>query len=470
MSRRRQPPHDLEAERSVLASCLLEPDAFDMVVDHLSAGDFYAQRHATVWQTIATLRTREVAVDATTLRGALADAGALERAGGEDAVLALTDTIPTVAHVEDHAIRVRDLAMVRRMMAETARIAGEGYDVVDARGYLEAAEASVFAAASDRAVEGGPVIAREAVTETYDELRIARESGTSIKGLPTGIDGLDRKIAGLKPGELVVVGARPAMGKSALARGIAARSAEQGDPALVFSLEMTRKQWMQRDIAALSRVSGTRIRTAELDDGEWERVTRAAGTISEWPLFIDETPGLSVLQMRSRARRIRARHGLALVAVDYLQLASAVAQTDSREQQIGEVSRGLKALAKELEVPVLALSQLNRGLETRRDKRPTLADLRESGQVEQDADVVLFVYRDEVYHPDNPSTQGVAELIVGKQRSGPVGTVRTRFFGDISRFDNLAEHDDPDPPAPDDPRDFQDDEQTELWGKEAAAQ
>jgi len=458
VSRQRQPPHDLEAERSVIAGVLLDSDAFDLVVDIVAAVDFYAHRHQIIWQCIAAMRARGESVDPTTLRGALVDAGQLERAGGDEAVLALTDTIPTVAHIEDHARRVRDKARVRRMITETRRIASEGYETEDAQAYLEGAEAAVFDAASDRAIEGGPVAMREVIIDAYGRMDEARKHGAPIIGLRTGLSGLDNKTNGLHGGQLWVVGGRPGMGKSAFARGITDLIGSQGDPVVVFSLEMRRREWAQRQIAAHARINHGAIRTAQIGEHDWARVTASAGQISEWPIFIDETPALSVLQMRSRARRIKARHGLALIVVDYLQLARPAGECGNREQEIADVSRNLKGLAKELDVPVIALAQLNREVERQRDKRPTLAALRESGQVEQDADVILFLYRDELYNPGDPSNQGIAEVIIGKQRSGPIGTVRARFFAEYLRFDDLAEDDYPEP----DPRDFQEPEQSEM--------
>lgn len=437
MSRPAQPPHDLEAERSVLGCCLLEPDVIDLVADRLRAEDFYAERHRVVYESLVALRARGDAIDQLTLRSTLNDAGNLRRAGGDEQLLSLMSQIPTVAHVEDHAERVRQRAAIRRMIDACQQSAAEGYAASsDPDSYLDRAEHRVFSAAHDRRSESGMQHVREIIHDVFQQLQRAQEQGRRIHGLPSGIVELDSKTTGLHPGQLIVVGARPGMGKSMFGGNLASANARNDRPAAVFSLEMGRDEWAKRILAAEAHIDGQRLRTADMRAADWDRVVDAAQDVSGWNLHIDDTPALTLLQIRSRCRRLQARHGLSLIVIDYLQLMRSGLKHDSREQEIAEISRGLKALAKELEVPVVALAQLNRGVEGRRDKRPVLADLRESGQVEQDSDVVMFLYRDELYDPKT-NDLGIVEIIVAKQRSGPLGTVRCKYTAAWSRFDNL---------------------------------
>ncbi len=440
----RIPPHALEAERAVLGGVLLENNALNTVTQILKPDDFYSRANALLFEGMLELFRKQQPVDIVTLRSWLVDRGTLQKAGGDEHLLSLTNTIPTLANIEHHANIVREKGVVRRLIAACHEIAAEGYgDYGDPALYMDAAEKRVFEIGRER---GGIPYEhiKEVVLRTFEQLHAAAARKEQITGLPTGFAKLDEMTAGLKGGELIIVAGRPGMGKTALALNVALHACQERKvPVAVFSLEMRKEELARRLLSSEARVEGGRVRTGMLSRDDWTRLATAAGPLAELPLFIDDTAGLSIMQLRGKARRIRAEHGLGLIVVDYLQLMSAGHRTDSREQEISEISRSLKGLSKELDVPVMALSQLNRGVETRpgKDKRPQLADLRESGAIEQDADVIMFVYRPEVYAKDEERAplRGLAEIIVGKQRSGPTGIVKCRFFHEFTRFENLAD-------------------------------
>ena len=440
-------PQALEAERAVLGGILLENHALNVVTQILEPHDFYSRAHGVIFEGMTDLFRRGQPVDNITLRAFLVDRDLLKRAGGDETLLLLTDSIPTVANIEHHARIVREKAVVRRLIQGCHEIAARGYaDYGPVEDFLDEAEKTVFDVAKHRSTSPYEHI-KDVVIRTFDEVTQAAERKERITGLPTGFDRLDKLTAGLHSGQLVIVAGRPGMGKTAFALNLAVAAAQaRAVPVVVFSLEMAKEELARRLLCSSARVDGSRLRTGMLSRDDWTRLTAAAGPLTNLSIFIDDTPALSLMELRGKARRLRAEHGLGLVVVDYLQLMRAGNRKDNREQEISEISRSLKALAKELGVPVIALSQLNRAVENRagKDKRPQLADLRESGAIEQDADVILFIYREEVYARDDEeraAAHGIAEIIIGKQRAGPVGTVKCRFFHEFTRFEALADDD-----------------------------
>ena len=439
----RVPPHDLNAERAVLGGILLENDALNAVTElPLEAGHFYKDAHAIIFEAMLELFGAGQPVDTVTLRERLAMGNKLPRVGGDEYLLALTDTIPTIANIEAHARIVMEKSMVRRVIHACHETAAKGYGDYGPIGeFLDEAEKAVFEVAKHRLKHRYEHI-NDVVMRTFEEITAAAERKEHITGLPTGFRHLDWYTAGFHPGDLVICAGRPGMGKTAFALNLALNACRARQaPVAVFSLEMPNDQLARRLLCAEAGVDGNRLRSGRLTREDWAPLTRAAGELSELPVWMDDTPSLSVLELRAKARRLKTERGLELVVVDYLQLMRSGTRTDNREQEISEISRSLKALAKELSIPVMALSQRNRGVENRgnKDKRPQLSDLRESGAIEQDADTILFIYRDEVYNPES-TEKGIAEIIIGKQRAGPTGTVRCKFLREFTRFENLEEH------------------------------
>ena len=440
----RVPPHSLDAERAVLGGILLENNALNSATQILGPEDFYSNANRLVFEGMCELFRRGQPVDLVTLRGWLVDRSKLQNAGGDEHLLTLTETIPTVENIEHHAVIVRDKAVVRRLIQRCHEIAARGYgDYGEVNAFVDDAERQIFEVAKESARAPYEHI-KDVVIRTFEQVTEAAERKERITGLPTGFTKLDRMTAGLKSGELIIVAGRPGMGKTAFGLNVALHAcAAREVPVAVFSLEMAKEELARRLLCSEARVDGGRMRTGMLSREDWTRLTSAAGSLTNMSLFIDDTPALSVMELRGKARRLKAEHGLGLVVVDYLQLMRAGTKVESREKEVSEISRSLKALAKELEIPVVALSQLNRGVESRsgKDKRPQLADLRESGAIEQDADVILFIFREEFYNRDDPELRGLAEVIIGKQRAGPVGIVKCRFFHEYTRFENLADDD-----------------------------
>lgn len=435
----RVPPHNLQAEESVLGALLLSRDAIGMVSEQgLSASDFYRPAHQHVFDAIRSLYSAGSPVDSVTVADELRRAGLLDEIGGVEALLELQNATPAISGASHYAKIVQDTAMLRRLIFVAGDIAelayGEPDDVAKA---LDEAESKVFAVAEQRVTDSTRQL-DELLSEAMDELQSTFDRGDSITGVPTGYTDLDELLSGLQPNALYIVGARPAMGKTSFGLGIASHVAQQShQPVLVFSLEMGHGEITQRILASEARVDSMKIRTGRLLEADWAKIGKAIGRL-EVPLFLDDNPRVTVMEMRAKARRIKARYGgLALIVVDYIQLMSGGGNPENRQLEVSEISRNLKILARELEVPIVALSQLSRQLEARADKRPMLQDLRESGSLEQDADVVMFLYRDEVYNPESPD-KGSAEVIVAKHRSGPIGTRRLVFLGQYTRFDNAA--------------------------------
>ncbi len=440
------PPHSIEAEQSVIGGLLLENEALDKVADILNAEDFYQHDHKTIYQHIARLIERNRPADIVTVAEALESTAELAGVGGIAYLGSLAQNTPTAANIRRYAEIVRERAIMRKLVTVGSDIAGSAFNPNgrDAQQLLDEAEAKIFqiAESGNKDSQGFQDIKEllPQVAEKIDEL-FSREDQSEVTGIPTGFTDLDRMTSGLHGGDLIIVAGRPSMGKTAFSINMAENVAlDTGLPVAVFSMEMGATQLATRMIGSVGRLDQHRMRTGRLEDEDWEKLTTALGKLNEAPIFIDEGAGLSSFDVRARARRLHRQTGkLGLIVVDYLQLMAAPAGTrsENRATEISEISRSLKALAKELDVPVVALSQLNRGLEQRPDKRPVMSDLRESGAIEQDADLILFIYRDEVYNPDSED-KGTAEIIVGKQRNGPIGRVRLTFIGQHTRFEDFA--------------------------------
>lgn len=441
------PPHSTEAEQAVLGGIMLSNQHWDGIAERVIAEDFYTFAHKAIFQTMEELMRNQTPIDLITLDQALKAKGISDSVGGFAYLADLSNNTPNAINILAYAEIVREKAILRELVAVGNRIAENSYSPKgkDIKMVLDEAEREVFAIAEKRSSSTeGPQNVLSVLESTIARIETLGklENHNGVTGVTTGFVELDKKTAGLQPSDLIIVAARPSMGKTTFAMNLCENAAMASDkPVLVFSLEMPAEQIMMRMIASLARVDQTKIRTGQnLEEAEWTKIASVFGMFKQKNnLYIDDSSGLTPTELRSRARRVyRENGGLSMIMVDYLQLMRAPAFSDNRTLEIAEISRSLKALAKELEVPVIALSQLNRTLEQRADKRPVNSDLRESGSIEQDADLIMFIYRDEVYN-DNSEDKGVAEIIIGKQRNGPIGRVRLAFNGQFSRFDNLAE-------------------------------
>lgn len=440
----KMPPHSFEAEQSVLGGLLLDNNAWDRVAEKVSDTDFYSRPHRLVFQAMQRLSQSGNPIDLITVQEELERHEALETVGGFSYLVEVAKNTPSAANIGAYADIVRERAVVREMIAVANEIAEAGFDPQgrSSSDLLDLAESRVFKIAESRTnVNEGPQPLRNLLEKTIDRIEdLFKNPHQGITGVSTGYNDLDKKTAGLQSSDLIIVAARPSMGKTTFAMNLCEHAALTNDkPVLIFSLEMPSEQIIMRMLASLGRIDQTRIRTGQLDDEDWGRLSSTMGMLLEkGQLYIDDSSGLTPTEVRSRARRVAREHGgVSMIMIDYLQLMTVPSLSDNRTLEIAEISRSLKALAKELEVPVVALSQLNRSLEQRADKRPVNSDLRESGSIEQDADLIMFIYRDEVYHEDSPD-KGIAEIIIGKQRNGPIGKVRLTFQGQFSRFDNYA--------------------------------
>ncbi|MCE0493467.1 replicative DNA helicase [Vibrio salinus] len=438
------PPHSLEAEQSVLGGLLLDNERWDTVAERVVSTDFYSRPHRLIFDGIKSVLEASKPLDLITLSEHLEQREQLDDIGGFAYLADLAKNTPSAANINAYADIVAERALVRNLIGVANEIADAGYDPQgrNSEDLLDLAESKVFAIAEARTNENeGPRNVDSILEKTLERIELLYKSPQDgVTGVNTGFTDLNKKTAGLQPSDLIIVAARPSMGKTTFAMNLCENAAmEQDKPVLIFSLEMPSEQIMMRILASLSRVDQTKIRTGQLDDEDWARISSTMGILMEKKnMFIDDSSGLTPTELRSRARRLAREHGgLSMIMVDYLQLMRVPSISDNRTLEIAEISRSLKALAKELNVPVVALSQLNRSLEQRADKRPVNSDLRESGSIEQDADLIMFIYRDEVYHPDSPM-KGTAEIILGKQRNGPIGSVRLTFQGHFSRFDNYA--------------------------------
>lgn len=444
----RVPPHSVEAEQAVLGGLLLDNAAFERVSDVVSPSDFYRRDHQLIWEQITRLIDRNQPADVVTVFEAMQSDGQDDQlAGGVAYLNSLALETPSAANARRYAEIVRDRAILRRLIATSEEIANTAFEPRgrDTAQLLDEAEAKVMSISEqrNRRQDGFRSFNNvlSAVVDRIDEL-YSQDNPSDITGIPTGFADLDSMTSGLQPGDLVIVAGRPSMGKTAFSVNIAEHVAfEQQLPVAIFSMEMGAEQLAQRSLCSIGRLDQQRLRTGRLTDDDWSRLTTAITKMNDAQLYIDETPALNSMELRSRARRLSREHQqLGLIVIDYLQLMGSASSGENRATEISEISRSLKGLAKELKCPVIALSQLNRSLEQRPNKRPVMSDLRESGAIEQDADVILFIYRDEVYNPDTPD-KGSAEIIIGKQRNGPIGTVRLTFLGQYTRFENFASSD-----------------------------
>ena len=438
----RVPPHSIVAEESVLGAMLLSRDAIADVLETVAGEHFYRPAHARVFEAVQSLYRAGDAADPVTVAEALERAGEIEAIGGLDGLLSLQMNTPTTSNAVSYARIVRDNHTLRRLIGIAAEISDECYGrPEDVTGAVDRAENLIYQVAQGQ-ISQHTVRLGDLLDGALDRLEELYERGDAITGTATGYTDLDKLLAGLQPSSLYVVGARPSMGKTSFALGMASHAATRLQrPVLVFSLEMGHLELTQRLLCAEARIDSSKMRIGRLTDADWNNITKAIAVLSEAPLWVDDNPNVTVMEIRARARRLKSQLGdLAMVVVDYLQLMTGRQSADNRQVEVAEISRGLKILARELQCPVVALSQLSRNLEMRQQKRPMLADLRESGAIEQDADVVMFIYRDEVYNPDNVDTAGTAEIIVAKNRNGPIATATLAFLSRFTTFENYASH------------------------------
>ncbi|MCU0833723.1 MAG: replicative DNA helicase [Chromatiaceae bacterium] len=437
----RVPPHNLQAEQALLGGLMLDNQTWDSVADKVGEGDFYRREHRLIFGAVRRLAETEQPFDVVTLAESLERAGTLEDAGGLAYLGAIAHDTPSAANVTAYARIVREHSVLRQLVSVGTEIADIAYQSEGrpAAELLDEAERRVFEIAEQESRGGGgfqPI--RGLLGKAVERIELLYQRGEPITGLPSGFSDFDLMTSGLQPSDLIIIAGRPSMGKTTFAMNIAENVAlETRQPVAVFSMEMPGDALAMRMMSSLGRIDQHRVRTGKLEDDEWPRLTSAVNMLAAAPMFIDDTPALSPTEVRARARRLKREHGgLGLIVLDYLQLMQVPGNNENRATEISAISRSLKALAKELAVPVVALSQLNRNLEQRPNKRPVMSDLRESGSIEQDADLVVFIYRDEVYHEDSKD-KGIAEIIIGKQRNGPIGTVRLTFLGKYTKFENF---------------------------------
>ncbi|MET0048719.1 MAG: replicative DNA helicase [Sedimenticola sp.] len=439
----RVPPHSIQAEQSVLGGLMLDNAAWDQIADRVAEVDFYRREHRLVFRAVESLAEQSQPFDVITLSEELERHGQLEDAGGLAYLGSLAKDTPSAANIRSYADIVREHSVMRQLISVGTEIADSGFQPEGRKSteLLDDAERKVFEIAEQGTRgKGGFESIKSLLTKAVDKIETLFEQDEPITGLSTGFSDLDGMTSGLQPADLIIVAGRPSMGKTTFSMNIAENVAiNSGKPVAVFSMEMPGEALSMRMMSSLGRIDQHRVRTGKLEDDEWPRLTSAVSILAEAKLFIDDTPALSPTEVRARSRRLMREHGeLGLIMIDYLQLMQAPGLAENRTNEISAISRSLKALAKELNVPVIALSQLNRSLEQRTNKRPIMSDLRESGAIEQDADIVIFIYRDEVYNEDSPD-KGMAEIIIGKQRNGPIGTVKLTFLGRYTKFENYID-------------------------------
>jgi replicative DNA helicase len=434
------PPQNIEAEQSILSAILIDNNTLTEVLEILSEKDFYREVHQKIFSAMVDLFERSEPADLITVTNILKEQGQLESVGGATYLVELVDTIPMATNAAHYAKIIHEKATLRRLIERAASITSRCFeDRGDMEDILDFAERSIFEISEDKVKPAFHSLA-DILTDTYKAVEQAYENKCLVTGVPTGYHELDQLTSGFQPGDLVIIAGRPSMGKTALALNITqSATAATGIPSAIFSLEMSKEQLSLRLLSSEARVDSSKMRGGFLKESDLARINRAAGTLYDLPVFIDDSAAISALEIRAKARRMKMEKGLGFVIIDYLQLMRGRASAERRELEISEISRSLKALAKELHIPVVALSQLNRKVEDRSNKRPVLSDLRESGAIEQDADVIMFIYRDEVYNtePDNPN-RGIAEVHLAKQRNGPIGTVKLTFLDHCTRFEDHA--------------------------------
>jgi len=438
----RLPPYSLQAEQSVLGGLMLDNQCWDKVADKVSIEDFYRKDHRLIFESITELARRDEPFDVVTISEVLGQTGELDSVGGLAYLAALANDTPSAANIVSYADIVRQRSVRRQLIHIGNEIADSGFDTEgrDINELLDTAESKVFKIAEQGAKgQKGFESIKDLLGKAVDKITELHENQEVITGVSSGFTDLDEMMSGLQPSDLIIVAGRPSMGKTSFAMNLAENvGIQSGMPVAVFSMEMPGDALAMRMMSSLGRIDQHKVRTGQLEDDEWPRMQSSINLLAEAKVFIDDTPALSPIEVRARARRLMKENGqLGLIVLDYLQLMQSPSKSESRVAEISDISRSLKALAKELDVPVIALSQLNRNLEQRPNKRPVMSDLRESGSIEQDADVIIFIYRDEVYNEDSDS-KGVAEIIIGKQRNGPIGTCRLSFLGQYTRFENYA--------------------------------
>jgi replicative DNA helicase len=445
----RRPPYSEDAEQAVIGAMLMDADAIMRAAEHVDDTMFYREGHRRIFRAMIALTERGAVVDPLTLADELGRRAELEASGGKEYIGYLVDAVPTSANVEYHAKIVREKALLRRLIEVSTAIVSEAFEGrLLAAELLDEAESKIFQVSQQQGT-GGFTRIKELLWPAMERIEAQSRSGNSVTGVPSGFKDLDEMTSGFQPADLVIVAARPSMGKTAFTLNIAQHVAiEHNIPVAFFSLEMSKDSLVQRMLTSEARIDAQTLRKGRLRDDDFPRLARAAGILSHAPVFIDDTPGITILEMRSKARRLKADSGIGMVVVDYLQLMSGPASSENRQQEVSQISRGLKALAKELSVPVIALSQLSRAVEQRAGAekgRPVLSDLRESGAIEQDADLIMFLFREEVYAErengqlKDPALEGKAEVIIGKQRNGPIGTVGLYFHKQYTRFESATQ-------------------------------
>ena len=437
----RMPPQNIEAEQAVLGAMLIERDAINKVVEKIKETDFYREDHKLLFRTMVNLFSKGNAVDIVTIVDDLRREGKLDAAGGIAYIGMLNGIVPTAANVKYHADIVEEKSLLRSLIYTATNIAAMGYEASEeVRSIVDRAEKMMLEVSNRRGGEGFVPI-KEIVFTALERIEYLQTNPGKMTGVVTGFHELDRVTNGMQPSDLILIAARPSMGKTAFVLNICANAAIRSkSPIAFFSLEMSKEQLVQRMICSESAIDSQKLRAGSLDDRDWKKLMIGSNSISGAPIFIDETPSITVLELRSKARRLKSEHNLQMIIIDYLQLMSGGggSKEDNRQQEISEISRSLKALARELKVPVLALSQLSRGVEARQNKRPMLSDLRESGSLEQDADIVMFLYRDEYYEREAEQPNNEAEIIIAKNRNGPTETLKLFFHKQFTRFDNLS--------------------------------
>ncbi len=431
------PPHNLEAEQAVLGAIMLESDMGSPVFAILQPEDFYRDNHRYLFAAIRDLFEKGEPVDLVSVAESLRQQGRLELIGGIATISEIARSVPSAANVEYYARIVAEKSLLRQLIRTANSLAERGYDPGEEAMALLAEAEKMILDLSQRQILEGFVSIRAILLETFEKIETLYANKGNLTGVPTFFQQLDRLTSGWQPSDLIIIAARPSMGKTALALNMAQNAAVRAKiPIVLFSLEMSKEQLVQRMLCSEAMVDQQRVRTGELLDTDWPKLTRAVGPLSDAPIFIDDTVGITLAELRSKVRRLKIENDLGLIIIDYLQLMSGGKKSENRQQEVAQISRGLKGIARELKVPVIALSQLNRGVEQRQDKRPIMSDLLESGAIEADADVISFIYRDEYYHPESDK-KGIAEIIVAKQRNGPVGTVELGYLKEFTKFVNL---------------------------------